>query len=134
MSNRFQRTKINTSFSSWSELLTGVPQGSVLGPLLFNIYLNDLFWFSEKTEPCNFADDTTFYSCNKSLQKVVENLEHDSSIALKWFQDNYMKLNSDKCHLLIAGSKHVEQSVTIWGRDFLETNEQRLLGIHIGKN
>ena len=134
LSNRFQRTKINTSFSSWSELLTGVPQGSVLGPLLFNIYLNDLFWFSEKTEPCNFADDTTFYSCNKSLQKVVENLEHDSGIALKWFQDNYMKLNSDKCHLLIAGSKHVEQSVTIGGREILETNEQRLLGIHIGKN
>ena len=134
LSNRFQRTKINTSFSSWSELLTGVPQGSVLGPLLFNIYLNDLFWFSEKTEPCNFADDTTFYSCNKSLQKVVENLEHDSSIALKWFQDNYMKLNSDKCHLLIAGSKHVEQSVIIGGRGILETNEQRLLGIHIGKN
>ena len=60
LSNRWQRTKINKSFSSWAELVQGVPQGSVLGPLLFNIYLNDLFYLVESTEVCNFADETTF--------------------------------------------------------------------------
>ena len=104
LSNRWQRTKINTSFSSSTDLLQGVPQGSVLGPLLFNIYLNDLFFFLD-CNVRNFAEDTKSFICNKNLDLVLNELERNSNIAIDWFQNNYMKMNSDKCHLLLPDHK-----------------------------
>ena len=103
LTNRSQRTKVNTNFSSWSELLIGVPQGSVLGSLLFNIYINYLFYITEMTNVCNCADDTTFHACDSYLESLIQRLEHDSMLATEWFESNYMKLNGDKCHLLLTG-------------------------------
>ena len=126
-----ERIKINCEFSSWTELLSGVPQGSVLGPLLFNIYLNDLFLVNKNTDVCNFADDTTIYSCDQDLRTVIRNLEHDSLLCLEWFECNYMKLNADKCHLLISGHKH-EWIWAMIGKDMIwESQCEKLLGVTI---
>ena len=65
LKNRWHRTRINQNFSSWEELLQGVPQGSVLRPLLFNIYLNDLFYLTGSIEVRNFADDNAFLPVTK---------------------------------------------------------------------
>ena len=105
-SKRWHRTKVNTSFSSWEELIKGVPQGSVLGPILFNLYLNDLFYLPDFTEVCNFADDT-FHACDNDLNNLIKRLEHDAFSAIEWFEtNNNMKLNKDKCHLLVSGHKY----------------------------
>ena len=82
--------------------MQGVSQGSVLGPLLFNIYLNDLFLLVESTEVCNFVDDTTFFACEKELNSLINRLEHDSLLATEWFENDYMKVDQEKCHLLVS--------------------------------
>ena len=127
--NRWYRTKINHKFSSWKELSQGVPQGSVLGSLLFNIYLNDLFFLSEITDLCNFADDTTFYASDMDLNSL-----HDSFLAIEWFVNNNMKLNQDKCHLLVSGYKNENVWANIGNEKIWESNKQKLLGLDIDRN
>ena len=106
LKNRWQRVKINNSFSSWFELLTGVPQGSILGPLLFIIYLNDIFYFITDTDVCNYADDTTLYTWDNELNKLIKRLEKETRHVVDWFNCNFMKLNGDKCHLLTGERKN----------------------------
>ena len=134
LTNRWQRMKVNTNFSSWSEIFIGVPQGSVLGLLLFNIYINDFFYITEMTNVCNCADDATFHACDSDLESLIQRLEHDSMLATEWFESNYMRLNDDKCHLLLPGYKHEVMWTSIGQSQIWESKEQKLLGVIIGRD
>ena len=83
-----------------TEINVGKNNGSVLWPLLFNLYINDLFLMVTDTAVCNFADDTTTFTADCQLDKVLERLETDALVLSKWFPENFMKLNEGKCHLL----------------------------------
>ena len=133
LTGRWYRTKINVSFSSWTELLSGVPQGSILGPILFNIYLNDLFFVFSNTSICNLADDTTPYVCDTDLPSLLQKLESDTISAIMWFDANYMKLNQSKCHVLFAGNTPEYQWAKVGVETIWESNQEKLLGLVIDK-
>ena len=79
--------KIGSSCSFWSDVKRGVSQGSILGTLLFNVFINHLFMFIEKCEIYNFVDDNT-YSDGMELSSILKNLKHDAKIILKRFRIN----------------------------------------------
>ena len=132
LSNRKQRVKINDSYSSWGEILFGVPQGSILGPLLFNIFICDMFYFMADFELANYADDSTPFSAKQDSNSVIEELEISSSILFTWLRNNYMKANTDKSHLLLSVDNNL--TVKIDGNIIESEDEQVLLGVTIDSN
>ena len=132
LKNRKQRTKVNGSFSSWLELKYGVPQGSILGPLLFNIFINDMFYFIRDTKIANYADDNTLYTVKDNIADLLKTLESETSLILNWFRMNEMKPNNDKCHLLVCNQDQLSVKL---GNENIKTDAYvELLGVIIDKN
>ena len=84
---------------------------------------------AENTNVFNYADNTRFYACDSDLHNLILRLEHDSVLATEWFECNYMKLNQDKCHLLISGHKYESVWANIGSWKIWESNDQKLLGV-----
>ena len=129
LTNRHQRVRINSKYSSWSTINCGVPQGSILGPLLFNIYMCDLFLFV-KPNIVNYADDNTLYATSKDKQTVKNQLEYDAELLLQWMANNAFKTNPDKSYLLLNNMDN-GLSVNINGYEIFNNEHVKLLGITI---
>ena len=100
-SERQQRTKLDVHYSSWKEILFGVPDRSILGVLLFNIFLCDLFVHLKDIGFTNYAADDFLYTKHDSIDQIISRLEKTTESFFMWFSDNQMKADSDKCHLLL---------------------------------
>ena len=92
------------------------------------------FFIIEQTDVCNYADDNTLNACDMSLENLLKRLEHDSVLAIEWFENNYMKLNEGNCHLLVSGFKHEVLWANIGGKKTWESTGNKLLGLHIDRD
>ena len=106
--DRTQRTKIDIVYSSWQDILSGIPQCSILGPPLFNVFFCDLFLVFDNIDFAIYADDNTPYTTDESAEKVIDKLEIVVKSLFKWFSDNQMEANPGKCHMLISSTSQSE--------------------------
>ena len=97
------RVRVNSNFSSWQEIIARVLQGSILGSLLFNIFVNYLFLFVSSPNLSNYADDNTLHTSGYNLKEVNEVLLNDLNKVTEWLFENYMVLNAGKCHFMCLG-------------------------------
>ena len=132
LKNRRQRVVLNGFESSWSHVPSGVPQGSVLGPLLFLIFINDIDTAVDAVNCVliKFADDT------KGLQKVdspndANKLQNNLNNLFEWSKEWQMLFNLEKCHVLHFGSKNPKNIYTIDSRPLIHVDEEKDLGVLI---
>ena len=134
LKGRKQTVNIKGKLSNYLDVLAGVPQGSILGPVIFNIFINDIYNVFNICALENFADDNTLSSSAKSVAKLVDNLEKDSQKAIEWFKNNHMIANKDKFKAIIidkSGSNTSDIPLNINNKIIKSSDEVTLLGITI---
>ena len=109
---------------------TGVPQGSVLGPFLFLLYINDLPNVCESSQMVIFADDTTIINAGKRTDAAIKN---DIVTVSKWFESNKVTINTDKCEAMFFGCGK-PNNLRILSKELEYKNYCKYLGVHIDKN
>ena len=131
LKNRSKRVSINSSLSTWEKIIAGVPQGSILGHLLFNIFLNDIFYFENRAFISNYADDNVLYAFGSNLEEVKQNLSQDLLKLSEWFHENCMILNPEKCHYMSIGKDSEGDLIRLCGEVLEASQIETVLGIQI---
>ena len=133
LKGRRQCVKINDKKSKYMTIKAGVPQGSILGPILFNLFINDLYYFFETANLYGFADDNTLSHAADTLDELTSTLSKESGIALKWLNDNKMIANPSKFQaIILSKSKNpIITSIQIGSKTIVTKESVILLGIEI---
>ena len=138
MTDRYQAVWIDNCFSNYIPCEVGVPQGSILGPLIFLIFINDLS-YQVKSEVEQYADDTTISESDKNIQSISDHLNESCETVTAWMSQNQLKLNADKTHILMLGTQRrlasldEELCIHMDGIQLKEseTKSEIILGCHI---
>ena len=126
--------QINDQQSEYDTIISGVPQGSIFGPILFNIFFNDFFFFIRKASVNNFVDDNTLCSFAKTLRGLVTILQSECETAINWLHNNKMIVNPDKFQVILLDKGRPDNTnieVEIGNEKTRSTSSVKLLGVHI---
>ena len=131
LSNRYQRVKLGNTYSNWSNVKCGVPQGSILGPLLFNIFINDMFYVIEHCNLYNYADDNNLGKSSDNAEDLIKNIELDMTNLLEWFKANCLLANPDKFQCISMGKLADKIQFFIGNQVLSPSTNVKILGITI---
>ena len=135
LSDRLQRVKISGVNSDWATINRGVPQGSVLGPLLFNIFMNDLFFVELTGNIANYADDNNIYDSDECLIKLQSKLSKDTEKTISWYESNCLEANPDKFQCLFMNRKGLLPSNISLRDDIIKSTPTiKILGVTMDSN
>ena len=139
LKNRKQAVKINGILSDFLEILSGVPQGSILGPIIFNIFINDLIYHMEHTSAniANFADDNTFSAFADTVTELKQILDEAAKEALVWLDNNNMIANPDKFKAMVLKKPSIkieDIGIIIGDMEVRPVSSIDLLGLKIYEN
>jgi len=137
LTNRQNTAKIGNIYSKFTYIKYGVPQGSVLGPLLFNIYINDIKYLARNFEINLFADDTSLFCSASNYSKLVEKCNTALNVCHNWLHSNKLTLNISKSHFLDFSKSKLNRptiELKIGSEPLLEVEYTKYLGLQIQNN
>ncbi|MFZ2538662.1 MAG: reverse transcriptase family protein [Oscillospiraceae bacterium] len=135
LSNRQQYVSINNKMSKFSGIVCGIPQGSILGPLLFLIYINDLNFASNKLKNIMFADDTNLFLTGKNMDQIEVELNSELVAISDWFQANLLSLNVKKTsYMIFTNRKNLSCQIHMLGTVLNRASDSRFLGVIVSHN
>ena len=131
--NRKQRVRIGNKNSEWRDMIKGVPQGSIMGPFIFNIFYNDLLLcLSEKCNVFNYADDTSILCVDRNYEVAYKNIVVASNVMLEWFSTNFMQANPSKFQFIVFEKESHQRDIILEDNVIVKSvNSVKLLGVTI---
>ena len=133
LQDRRQRVKLDGIYSDWKPIKVGVPQGSLLGPLLFNIYINDLNLQVTNTSLRLYADDTTEYTSDVSPPVLEYIINSDLHILSTWLRQNYLQINSSKTQAMTIGPVPYRYNFSVDNNEVDANDTLKILGVTLDR-